>query len=315
MKCIFCSNNEITKAGKRYNKYETKQVYKCKKCKRKFVEDDGFRNMTYPKEIVAKVLHLRVEGLSLSKVREYIWQHEGYRIYDGTILYWEKKYSQILSKFESKLKPKVKGCVHTDEVVVKVKGKQYRPINSIDSKTKYNLAVTFTEHRTKEKCREHFKKLNDKIGEQVRKKWEKERNKPKEKRKLITFISDKFEGFKIGFNYYFYRAGKLVHGVPIACKKYGLKYNNNSIERHNEDYKQRYKITRGFKNENSAKAFTELRRIVYNFVRTHQSIGKTPAEEAGLNIGLGRNRLLSLIFFLYFYSLPIALSQIYFCLL
>ncbi|MGB9635860.1 MAG: hypothetical protein ACPL1Y_01240 [Thermoplasmata archaeon] len=130
MKCIFCNNEEIVKAGKRYNKYGTKQIYKCKKCERRFVEDDGFKNMTYPKELVAKVLHLRVEGMSLSKVREYIWQHEGYRLYDGTILYWEKKYSQQLSKFERKLKPKVKGRIHTDEVHIKVKGECYYSINS-----------------------------------------------------------------------------------------------------------------------------------------------------------------------------------------
>lgn len=44
--------------------------------------------MTYPKEIIAKTLHLYVEGLSFSKIRDYINQHEGYYLYDGTILYW-----------------------------------------------------------------------------------------------------------------------------------------------------------------------------------------------------------------------------------
>ena len=65
---------------------------------------------------------------------------------------------------------------------------------------------------------------------------------------------------------------------------------------------------RGFKNPESGESFTELRRIVYNFVRTHQGIGKTPAEAADLSVGLGRNKLLSLIFFYllaYISSLPI----------
>lgn len=74
--------------------------------------------MTYPKEIIVKVLHLHAEGLSLSKVRDYIYQHEGYYLCDGTILYWIRKYSRMLSKFEKKLKPKVKGRIHTDEVHV-----------------------------------------------------------------------------------------------------------------------------------------------------------------------------------------------------
>lgn len=118
-----------------------------------------------------------------------------------------------------------------------MKSEKHYSVNSIDSKTKYNLATTFTDHRTKKKCREHFKRLWDKIGEQVKAVWEKEKNKPAEERKLITFVSDKFEGYKIGFTYYFYRFAKLVFGVPIVCKKYGLKHNNNAIERHNEDFK------------------------------------------------------------------------------
>ena len=58
---------------------------------------------------------------------------------------------------------------------------------------------------------------------------------------------------------------------------------------------------RGFKSPESGECFTELRRIIYNFVGTHQGIGKTPAEEVELNLDLGRNRLLNLIFFLNFY--------------
>jgi len=77
-----------------------------------------------------------------------------------------------------------------------------------------------------------------------------------------------------------------------------MKHNNNAIERHNEDFKQRYKVTRGFKDPESEEAFTELRRIIYDFVRPHQGIGKTPAEAAGLNVVVDkRNKLLALINF------------------
>ncbi len=54
---------------------------------------------------------------------------------------------------------------------------------------------------------------------------------------------------------------------------------------------------RGFKSPESGSVFSELRRIVYDFVRTHMGLGKTPAEEAELKIPLGRNRLLDLITF------------------
>ncbi len=83
--------------------------------------------------------------------------------------------------------------------------------------------------------------MKNKIGSQVKNVWEKEKNKPAKERKLITFVSDGFEGYKIGFKYHFYRIAKLSFGVTIACKKHGLNYNNNAIERHNEDFKQRSK--------------------------------------------------------------------------
>ena len=304
MHCPYCKNEDkVVKRGKRKNKYVKKQQYWCNRCKKYFVEHNGFQGMTYPKEIIVKAVHLYEEGLSLSKVRDYIWQHEGFYLYDSTILYWVKKYADLLSNFESKLKPRVKGRVHTDEIYVKVKGKRYYSVNSVDSGTKYNLATTFTKHRTRKKCREHFKKLKGKIGDQVKEVWKKEKDKPVKERKLIVFVSDKFEGYKIGFTYCFYRFAKLVHGVPIACKKYGLEHNNNAIERHNEDFRQRYKVTRGFKSPESGEAFGELRRIIFNFVRTHQGLGKTPAEAAELDLYLGRNRLLNLIKFFFVFPL------------
>ena len=122
MKCPHCGSEHVVKRGKQKNKYVVKQTYLCKDCKRCFVERDGFEDMTYPKEIIVAVLHLFVEGLSLSKIREYMYQHHGYKPADSTILDWVKKYSKIVREFERKRmpKPKVKGRIHLDEVYLKV---------------------------------------------------------------------------------------------------------------------------------------------------------------------------------------------------
>ena len=64
--------------------------------------------MMYPKEIITKTLHLYAEGLSLSKIRDYMWQNEGYYLYDSVILYWVRKYSRLLKNFEKKIKPEIK---------------------------------------------------------------------------------------------------------------------------------------------------------------------------------------------------------------
>ena len=36
--------------------------------------------------------------------------------------------------------------------------------------------------------------------------------------------------------------------------------------------------------------------IYYNFIRVHQGIGKTPIEQAGINLNLGKNKWLDLIY-------------------
>ncbi len=70
--------------------------------------------------------------------------------------------------------------------------------------------------------------------------------KPKKERKLIIFVCDKFENYGAAFNKIFYRVAALRFGVPIKAKRNGLKYNNNHIERYNQEIKDRIKIMRGF---------------------------------------------------------------------
>lgn len=85
--------------------------------------------------------------------------------------------------------------------------------------------------------------------------------------------------------------------MPIKAKTAGLKHNNNHIERYNGKIKDRIKIMRGgFGSFEGAEAFMNIKHIFHNFINPHQGIkGKTPAENAGINIPLGKNKLLDLI--------------------
>src|SRR3989338_7404065 len=125
----------------------------------------------------------------------------------------------------------------------------------------------------------------------------KEQNKTINKRKFITFVSDGFHNYETSAKHYFYPLAKFIAGVPIACNKYGLKHNNNAIERHNCKLKERLKIMRpGFRNQEYTESFMNLQRILHNFINPHQGLkGKTPAETAGIDLKLGRQKLLNLI--------------------
>ena len=180
---------------------------------------------------------------------------------------------------------------------MKVKGKDHYDLNCIDHITKYVTAHLFVGKRTKEKCVEFLSQIKETCYEQILERYNKEKHKPKEERKLITFVSDKFWNYRTAFNKLFYRVANLKFGVPIACKKYNLEHNNNPIERYNGKLKDRMNARRGeFKKFECAKAFMNLQNIIYNFVNPHQEIkGKTPAEEAEINLKLGKNKLLRLI--------------------
>lgn len=169
-------------------------------------------------------------------------------------------------------------------------------INTIDSKTKFVVEEELMEQRSKKRIDQYFKRIKNNIYDQLLERFNKEKHKPAKKRKIISFIQDGFKNYKSGSTKYFYRVCKIVAGVPIACKKYGLEHNNNAIERYNQDIKDRYKTTRHWGSFPSAKKLLKMRQIIHNFVNPHQELdGKTPAEAAEIKYKLGKNRLLSLV--------------------
>jgi len=241
--------------------------------------------MRKPKEAIVEAVSLYIDGLSLSKVQKHLWQHHGIKISRWAILKWVRKYSDLLQEFTSNLEPEIKGNIHADEVIVKVKGKKNWNWGAIDNKTKYKFSGPLTKSRMKNGAIRLFKAIK--------------KHAKNEPGKIIT---DKLEHYKIAYNKAFYRRRKpkpkLVHGVPIACKKYGLEHNNNPIERDNERIKQRYKTMRGFKNNSSAEDTLKLMDIFHNFINPHMGLdGKTPAEVAGVDLQLERNKFLALIIF------------------
>ena len=113
---------------------------------------------------------------------------------------------------------------------------------------------------------------------------------------MIIFVSDGFENYKNAFSKLFCFVAKLVFEIPIKPKKHGVKHNNNAIERYNSDIDDRIKTMRHFGSFERAGYFLNLKHIIHNFVNPHMQLkGRTPAEEAGIDLKLRRNKLLNLI--------------------
>ena len=191
----------------------------------------------------------------------------------------------------------MKGNIHYDEKYVQVKDNWNFDLNAVDHVTKFVLAHKFTDERTKEVCTEFLREIKRNCYPQILERYLSEKHKKINERRLFEFVCDGFENYKSAFDKLFRRTANLTFGVPIACKKYGLKHNNNPVERYNGKLDDRLKIIRGgFGSFEGAEAFMNLRRIMHNFVNPHQQLrGKTPAEMAGIFLPLGRNKLMELI--------------------
>ncbi len=168
---------------------------------------------------------------------------------------------------------------------------------AIDNETKFSLSEDVVVVRTFAACVSFLRVIKVWCYQQILERYLKERMKPREKRHLIIFVSDGFALYKTAWNKLFYRVTELRFGVPIACRKYGLEHNNNSVERYNKETGRRVDALTLFQTHQGASSTLTLCRFVYNYVTPHNSLGgKTPAEAAGLNLPLGDNKLLGLIY-------------------
>src|SRR3989338_1515657 len=100
--CPKCGGSDIVMRGKRYNRSGTKQIYRCNKCRSKFVEPDGFERMRHNKEDIVRAIHQHNDGLSLFKVQYHLDQHDDVQVTRKTISDWAKKYSVFLKSAPSK---------------------------------------------------------------------------------------------------------------------------------------------------------------------------------------------------------------------
>ncbi len=121
---------------------------KCKNCGSKFSPDDGFLRRRFKKKHIVGAVSFYQSGLSLSKVKDHMWQHHGVKVSRWMILLWCRHFTKVISNFTETLKPEIKGNVHADEVIVKSKGKKNYYWGAKDRKTKFKIAGILTKRRT-----------------------------------------------------------------------------------------------------------------------------------------------------------------------
>ncbi|VVB87340.1 Integrase core domain protein [uncultured archaeon] len=100
--------------------------------------------------------------------------------------------------------------------------------------------------------------------------------------------------FHDGFNKVFYDNKQTCEHVTAEGIR--ARVNNNKIERLHNTVRERQKVMRGLQNDETATTFKNGFKAFYNHIRPHQALNrKTPAQAAGIDFKLGRNRWMGMI--------------------
>jgi len=106
----------------------------------------------------------------------------------------------------------------------------------------------------------------------------------------VDIVTDGLKSYPKAIKAVFEDNVKHIGGVGIRDR-----INNNTLERFHGTYRERDKVMRGLDDKQTASQMLENYRTYYNFIREHSILGHTPAEEAGINLELGRNKWVGLI--------------------
>jgi transposase-like protein len=269
--CKFCHSTNIMKYGKK----NYKQNYMCKDCNRKFVYNADFENMKYSPKIIALTLDLYFKGVSLRKISQHLQQFYNLKISYKSVYNWIDKYVGIMNEYVNEIQPEIGDVWHTDEMMVNIGGSWEYLWNVMDEKTRFQLASVVSTERKVRDARMVFQKAKKNSGG----------------RRPKFMVTDGLQSYKRAINKEFQtNAGETEHLFNVGLQHHP---NNNHVERLHGSIRQREKVMRGIKIDTTP--IIEGHRLYYNFVKPHESLeGRTPSEEAGINIE-GDNKWLTLM--------------------
>lgn len=283
IECIKCKSEQIVKDGRRHNKSGLIQKYLCRDCGYRFIVNVGFEGSKKNPKIICAAIDLYFKGVSLRKVADHIKQFYGIAVANTSVLRWVQRFADEVSPFVDKLTPPhLGGIYHVDEMMVHVrreemaKGHYQWLWNLMDDTTRFWISSKISQRREVDDARAAFQDAKNKTMT------------PK------AIIHDGLPSYDEAFQkeYFTLKNPRVKNIRSISVRNEGL---NSRVERLNGTMRDREKVMRGMNTAESAQKVIEAMRIHYNFCREHSKLGKTPAEQAGIKLELGKNKIENLI--------------------
>jgi transposase-like protein len=273
--CIYCQSPRIVKNGLRHNKYGDIQVFQCNSCGRDFTINFGFERMKHNPHAVTTAMQLYFSGESLRNTSRSL-QMMGVEVSYQTVWNWIAKYTALMEKYLDKITPQVSSTWRADELYVKIKGNMKYVFAMMDDETRFWIAQEVANTKDTHDARHLFQMAKERAG----------------KRPQIL-ITDGLRSYRDAWLKEFRTSRQVDSTVHIREITFKGKHNNNKMERLNGEIRDREKVTRNLKTDDSP-ILTGLQ-IYHNYVRGHMGLnGRTPADLAGIQVD-GEDKWLTLI--------------------
>lgn len=272
--CPDCMSENFVRHGIRHNKLGDIQRYYCNDCKKWFSFNLGFEKMHATPQAITSAMQLYFTGESLRSVQKFL-RLQGIKVSHMTVYNWISKYTNLMEKYLEKITPQVGDTWRADEVWVKVKGDKKYLFALMDDETRFWIAKEVSDKKEGHDASGLFRE-----AKQVTK------TSPK------LMITDGLPSYDEAFRKEFWTQ-KNPRSVHIKHIRMSGDMNNNKMERLNGEFRDREKVVRGLKKDDSP--LINGYQIFHNYIRPHMGLdGKTPSEACGIKIE-GVNKWLTLI--------------------
>ena len=296
--CQKCGSPNYKKFGVRHNKDSGDiQRYLCKDCRYRFIVNPAFENCKASAKIITAAIDLYFKGVSLRKAADHLKQLYNFEVDYSSICRWIRKFVDIVQPYIDGLVPKTGGVYHVDEMLLHVRkenNEQTMNDNEENHTHKFfdnhyswlwNLMDSTTWFWI---CSRLSQRRDIQAGVALLKEMKQRAPLPK------VFVHDGLRVYDEAYQKELFtlKTSRIQNVRSISIGHQGL---NSKVERLNGTIREREKVMRGMQTRETAQKVVDAIRINYNFVRGHSTIGKTPAEKAGIKLNLGENKIENLI--------------------
>lgn len=274
-RCLRCASDKLVKDGIRHNKYGDIQRFTCKNCHKRFVVNLGFEKMRATPQAITSAMQLYFTGESLRSVQKFLTL-QGVNVSHQTVMNWITKYTKLMKAYLDKITPQVGDAWRADEVFVKVKGNMKYLFALMDDETRFWIAKEVADRKEGHDASGLFRQAKE-VAQM----------KPK------VIITDGLRSYHNAYQKEFWGIKRDDRTLHIRHIRMSGDMNNNKMERMNGEFRDREKIMRGIKKDDSV--MFDGYQIYHNYLRPHMALnGQTPAEKSGIKIE-GYNKWITLI--------------------